>query len=421
VRTPTPVTAREVAGVLPAGACVYVQAGAGQPIALLEAIRDDGSGDQWFVTAGFPGVNEFALDTLGARTRSTVFYPSRSLAAGLARGQVTHVPLHHSEIARYLDETARPDVLMVQVSPPDAQGLCSLVGGPDVIPHLLVHARIVLAEVNARMSRTPDAPALRWDQITHALQTDRELAALPQPAPDELAEAVARNAAALIDDGDCLQVGIGGLPGALLAQLDDRRDLGVHSGIVGDGLARLIASGAVTGARKPAAHPRAVSAYVTGSAACRIAESGALALRTPAFTHSAEVIGEIDRFVSIGAALEIDLFGQVNAEHAAGRAISGTGGFMDFLRGARLSHGGRSIVMLQSANRQGQQGRIVAALRPGTPVTCTRADVDVVVTEHGVASLRHLSAAERARRLIDIAHPALRDELSREWEQLRRS
>lgn len=418
---PIAITPQEVPHLLPPGACVYVQAGAAQPTMLLEAIRDQGTADQHFVTAAFPGINEFALDSLGPATRSTVFYASRSLSKGVASGQVAHVPLHHSQIAPYLLEAARPQVLLVQVSAPDAQGRCSLGAGADFVPLLADRALLLVAQVNTQLPRVVDGPSLSWQQITHVCANDAPIPQFEDPTLDEASTRVARNAAELIEDGDCLQAGIGTLPSALLAQLGDRRELGVHSGIVGDATARLIDSGVITGARKPPHHPRAVTAYLAGTALTYgLAERGALAVRTPDFTHDASVMAQIDRFVSIGAALEVDLLGQVNAEHLGGRAISGSGGFVDFVRGARLSRGGRAIVMLQSTNRDRTQSRIRTALPPGTPVTCARTDVDIVVTEHGVASLRHLSVAQRARRLIEIADPAFRDELAREWEALQR-
>jgi len=412
---------QDIARLLPAGARVYIQAGIAQPTTLLEALRADGGGDQHFVTAFFPGINEFALHQLGPRTRSTVFYASRSLAAGLASGQVSQLPLHQSQIAPYLADDAPPEVLLIQVSPPDARGQCSLGGGADFVPLLIDRARLVVAEVNEQLTRVADGPGVPWSRLTHVCQTSRPMPQFEDPAIDEVSLVVARRAAELVDDGDCVQAGIGNLPSALLAQLGTRRRLGVHSGIVGDTMAQLIESGAVTGEHKPRQHPRAVTTYLAGTGRIyALAERGAVAVRTPVFTHDAAVMAEIHNFVSVGAALEVDLLGQVNAEHLAGRAISGCGGFVDFVRGSRLSRGGRSIVMLQSTNRERSQSRIQISLAPGTPVTCARTDVDIVVTEHGVAHLRHLSVQARAERLIEIADPAFREDLARQWEALQR-
>jgi len=418
---PIPFAPQDIAGLLPAGARVYIQAGVAQPSTLLEALRADGGGDQHFLTAFFPGINEFGLDQLGPRTRSTVFYASRSLAAGLASGQVAQLPLHQSQIAPYFVGEARPEVLLIQVCPPDARGECALGGGADFVPQLLDQARLVIAEVNEQLVRVADGPSVPWSRLTHVCHTSRPMPQFEDPAVDEISAIVARRAAELVEDGDCVQAGIGNLPTALLAQLGTRRRLGVHSGIVGDALAQLIESGVVTGEHKPADHPRAVTAYLAGtSRTYALAERGGVAVRTPAFTHDAAVMAQIDHFVSLGAALEVDLLGQVNAEHLAGRAISGCGGFVDFVRGSRLSRGGRSIVMLQSTNRDRSQSRIQVSLAPGTPVTCARTDVDIVVTEHGVARLRHLSVQARAERLIEIADPAFREDLARQWEALQR-
>ena len=415
---PVSISPQDLPALLPPHACVYLQAGLAQPTALLEALQAHGACTQRFVSAAFPGINEFALDTLGPQSRSTVFYATRTFARGLASGRIEQLPMHHSQIASYLERVACPDVLLIQTSPPDEQGECSLGGGADFVPLLTERAGLVIAEVNSHLPRASDGPHIPWSRLTHVCHTDRPLPEITDPPGDPVALQVAQRAAALIDDGDCIQAGIGTLPSVLLGLLGDRRRLGIHSGIAGDALARLIDSGTATGECKPAHHPRAVTAYLAGTGLTwRLAEQGRIAVRTPAFTHAPQVMGEIDHFVSLGAALEVDLFGQINAEHIDGRAISGTGGFVDFVRGARQSRGGRAIVMLPSTSRG--RSRICAALPAGTPVTCARTDVDIVVTEHGVAHLRHLSVAERARRLIDIADPAHRAALASEWERLR--
>jgi 4-hydroxybutyrate CoA-transferase len=414
---PVAISPHDLPALLPPGACVYVQAGIAQPNTLIEALQAHGACAQHFVTAGFPGINEFAPDDFGPLSRATVFYATRSFARGLASGRIQHLPIHQSGIASYLERVARPEVLLIQTSPPDEHGECSLGGGPDFVPLLTGRARLIVAEINSRLPRAADGPSVPWSRLTHVCSTARSLPEVVEPPGDPVALRVAQHAAALIEDGDCLQAGIGTLPAVVLGLLGDRRRLGIHTGIAGEAISRLIERGAATGEHKPAGHPRAVTAHVTGTGlAWRLVEQGSMALRTPAFTHSAGIIGEIDRFVSLGAALEVDLYGQVNAEHLDGKPVSGVGGLVDFARGARLSKGGRAIVMLPSTSRG--RSRIRAALAAGTPVTCARADVDIVVTEHGVARLRDLSVHDRARRLLDIADPAHRDALAAEWERL---
>ncbi len=410
----------DVARVLPRGGRVYVQAGASEPTALLQAIAASGDADQSFVAAFFPGVNTFELASLGAKASATVFYPTRAQAPAMAAGRVACMPLHHSEIGPYLLGVGRPDALLVQVAPPDSDGRCSLGVGADFVPLLEGQVPVIVAEVNARMPRVPGTPWIAWSRLTAVMHTDRPLPEYPDPEPDEVARAIAAHAAGLVEDGACLQAGIGALPGALARELAGRRDLSIHSGIVGDGLAGLIAQGAVTGRYKPAGQPAALAAYIAGTQATyALAAAGRLASLPPTFTHDVGVIGGIERFVSINAALEVDLFGQVNAEGIDGRAVSGGGGFVDFARGARRSRGGVSMVLLPATGKSGTRSRIVAALGAGVPVTCARADVDVVVTEYGVARLRHLDEEGRARRLIEVAAPGLRRELGEAWEVVR--
>jgi len=224
--------------------------------------------------------------------------------------------------------------------------------------------------------------------------------------------------ARLIEDGDTIQIGIGKVPAAVLASLRDRRDLGLHGGLVSDEVAELHASGVLTGARK--SHERGVvvcTAALGSEAVYRWAgRCPDLRFAPVSHTHDVRVIAQIDRFVAINSVLSVDLSGQANAETVGGRQVSGTGGLLDFVRGARLSKGGRSILALPST-AGGRTSRIVPRLGEGDVVGCPRADADIVVTEHGVAHLRDRSIEERADVLVAIADPAFRDELADQWRR----
>jgi 4-hydroxybutyrate CoA-transferase len=232
-------------------------------------------------------------------------------------------------------------------------------------------------------------------------------------AEDDPVRRIGALVADMVEDGDCLQLGIGAIPDAVLASVSSRRDLGVHSGMISDGVLDLIRQGAITGARKTIDRHHVVTGFLLGSAELYAwaRQAPQLRLRPVSYTHDAGVLARLDRLVSINSAVEIDLLGQVNSERLGGRAISGVGGQIDFLRAASVSRGGRSILALPSTARGGQVSRIVGHIPAAAVVTTCRTDVDLVVTEWGVASLRGATERERAERLIEVAAPEFREQL----------
>jgi 4-hydroxybutyrate CoA-transferase len=253
------------------------------------------------------------------------------------------------------------------------------------------------------------------------VETDRALVTLATGDLTAEVRRIGAHVAELVRDGDTIQIGIGKVPAAVLASLHDRRDLGLHGGLVSDEVADLYEAGAITGARNSRDAGTMVCTAALGSArvygwAGRCPE---LRFAPVSYTHDIRVLAQIHNFVAINSVLSVDLSGQANAEMLDGRQVSGTGGLLDFVRGARLSKGGRSILALPST-AGGKTSRIVPRLGVGDVVSCPRADADIVVTEHGVARLRDKSVDERAEALIAIADPAFRRDLAAEWEALRR-
>ncbi|MFO1305990.1 MAG: acetyl-CoA hydrolase/transferase C-terminal domain-containing protein [Burkholderiales bacterium] len=318
---------------------------------------------------------------------------------------------HYSTIARRFANGETPlDVLLIQVAPGD-DGTYSLGVSYEYLADAIARARVVVAEINDRCPFTLGDPVLREQDIDVAVRVSRPLdepAALEADATDR---AVAQRIADLIEDGAILQVGVGGLPGLVLDALAGRRDLGVHSGQIGDGIAALAEAGAVTNARKSVDRGVTVAGTMIGGARVHqyAHRNPQVQFRSTAYTHDAEVLARIDKLAAVNAAIEVDLTGQVNAEIAGGSYVGAVGGLVDFLRGAQRSRGGLPIVGLTS--RHGDKPRIVASL--SGPASVSRADAGLVVTEHGVADLRGASMAERIRRMIAIAHPDDRDALER--------
>ncbi|MCW3040369.1 MAG: hypothetical protein JWM31_2274 [Solirubrobacterales bacterium] len=367
-----------------------------EPTALVEAV----------IASGTDGLRLFA-----GMSYTDVF--SAAAAAGIqvrsygGLGRVGRVPgleviaCNYSALPALFAAGRLPgDVLLVQLSPPDAEGRCSFGPAAEYLVDALPHARVVIAEVNARCPRTAGA-SVAYDELTAVLHTDRELATGPTPAPGPVEARIAEHVAALVRDGDTIQLGVGALPEAILGALAGHRDLGVHGGMITDGVLALIDAGVVTNARKAAPDTGlTVTGAALGSAAMLDALDGRtdIVFRATSRTHAPGDILRAGRLATINGALQVDLDGNVGNEAIGPRRIGAIGGQGDFLRGAAAG-GGTPIIALRSAG-------IVERL--DGPLSVPRADVDWVVTEHGARSLRGLTDAARRAALTELS-PAIQE------------
>jgi acyl-CoA hydrolase len=330
-----------------------------------------------------------------------------------SEGLIDILPVHYSSLPGLLSQgPLKVDVLFLQVSPPDDQGRYSLGMAREYLLGPLKVARAVIGEVNPDVPWTFGDPYLTREDFAALVTSDVPLAEEAPAGIGEVERAIGRNVAALIEDGSTLQVGIGSIPDAALAQLGDRRDLGVHSGAIGEGIAALCEAGVVTNARKAIDAGLTVAGSLIGGARLRAYahRNPTLAMRGTAYTHAPHILGQLDRLVALNSAVEVDLSGQVNSEMARGRYVGAVGGIVDFLRAAAASAGGRPIVALPAT--AGGHSRIVA--RIDGSVTVARSEPVIVVTEYGAADLRGQTLSQRARSLISIAHPDHRETLERE-------
>ncbi len=336
--------------------------------------------------------------------------PHRALAQA---GVLDILPSHYSHLPGLIRAGVLPaDVVLLQVSPPDTQGRYSLGLVQEYLPAAIERARVVIAEVH------PDVPwthgGLHLQASDFALLIDAEHPPLDQSrsAPGPVEQAIARHVAGWVEDGATLQLGIGNLPEAVLAALHGHRDLGLHSGAVGDGIAALAEAGVLTNARKSLDTGVGIGGILMGGERLRrwAHRNPQIELRGTDYTHDPEVLAASHKLTAINAAIEVDLTGQINAEVAAGCYVGAVGGAVDFLRGAARSKGGLPIVALP-ATAKGKT-RIVAQL--SGPVSTPRSDAGLIVTEHGVADLRGQTLSRRVRRLIDIAAPEHRADLERQ-------
>ncbi len=365
-----------------------------------------------FTGVHIPTVNTLDFAALHPQVRQRTIFLSGELRDSWLQGRVDYLPMTYTATWRWLSDTARFDTLLVQVAPPDADGNCSLGVACDFTPAVWPRAGRILAHVNPRMPRT-SGPSIPLARIDAAVEADMPLLEVPDPAADPAMDAVAARVAGLVDDGATLQLGLGRLQSAVLRAVRDRRRLRVHSGMVSDGLLGLLEAGALVDA------PGAVVAGVAlGTQALYDAVPRRVDFREVGHTHDHGVLAAIPRLTAINSALSVDLLGQVNGECLGGRQLSGVGGLPDFLRGARQSAGGRGIIALPACTPKGES-RIVPLL-PSGPVSLSRVDADCIVSEHGVADLRHLDVHARARALIDIADPRHRDALADAWREIAR-
>lgn len=326
------------------------------------------------------------------------------------QGALDILPCHYSELPRLLARQA--DVLLLNLAD-DGHGRFSFGAALEYLAPLVDSARLVIAEVSDHTPWTHGERTLSAQDIHVIVRTSRPPVSAPPARAGAAEQAIAAHVAGLVEDGATLQVGIGGLPEAILAALVGHRDLGLHSGLASEGVALLAEAGALTNARKSVDPGVAVAGLVAGGPRLMryVDRNPRFALRATAYTHALDILSAQTKFTAINAAIEVDLSGQVNAEVAGGRYVGAVGGAADFLRGARASRGGLPIVALPATvtGREGTRSRIVTRLNG--PTSTARADAGIIVTEHGVADLRGLGLAERRRRMLDIAAPEFRPAL----------
>ena len=393
--------------------------GTGEPLTLTEALvsqRQELGGVSVFISACFS--RTLQPEHTDAITVNS--FGAMGTASRLARaGAIEIVPCHFGQIAKYIaDGAIGCNVAFVQVSPPGPDGTYSYGVTFDYISTAVSVASVVVAEVNDQVPWTYGGQSLTDQDIDYLVHTSRPVLEVGAAAVGETERTIASHAAGFIGDGTVLQIGIGAIPDAIAQTLTDRRDLGIHSGMVGDSLVDLVECGAVTNARKPIDTGVSVSGALIGTRRLYdfAHQNASLVLRETGYTHSAAVLGQLDGLVSINSAVEVDLTGQANAEVAAGAYLGATGGQVDFVRAGHRSAGGRSIIAFASTAKNDEISRI--CMRLGGPVTTARSEADLIITEYGVADLRAQPLRERARRMIAIAHPRFRESLEREAQDL---
>jgi acyl-CoA hydrolase len=322
-------------------------------------------------------------------------------------------PVHVSTVPKLLrGGSIAVDVALIRVRPTGVPNQYTVGVVADYTTALIQTARCVVAEVDERLPLTGHDALVSSGDIDVLLTADGDEVLLPDSVPSDVDLAVAHNVAAVIPDRATIQFGVGGLSVAVSRALFDHHELGVHSGLLSDIFVDLVEKGVVTNSHKGIDEGVSVTGCLFGTRRLfdHASNNVAIALRSVEYTHNLAVMARINSLFTVNSAIEVDVTGQVNAELAGGRYLGAVGGQVDFVRGAQYSSGGRSIIALPSTTPDGQTSRIVASLA-GRPVTTPRSDVDMVITEYGVADLRGASLSQRLKRLSTIAHPDFRDDL----------
>ena len=329
---------------------------------------------------------------------------------GMQEGLIEFIPCYLRQVPLLFSEGYYPvDVAVVQLSPPNDEGYCSYGVANDYTKPAADNAKIVIGEVNDQTPFTYGDNYIHVTDLDYIIECSYPLVETPSPEATEVEFAIARHCASLIKDGDTLQLGIGGLPNAVLASLKDRKDLGIHTELFTEGIIDLVNEGVITGKRKTLHPNKIIATFIMGTKRVFdfVHNNPLLELHPVDYVNDPYVIGKNDNMVSINSSLEVDLMGQVNSESIGLNQYSGPGGQMDYVQGVRLSKGGKSIIAIASTAARGKVSRIVPFLSHGAAVTTSRNDVDYVITEYGIAHLRGASLRKRAQMLIGLAHPKI--------------
>ena len=398
------------------GMRVYIQPGCAEPETLVETLmgRAPHVEDVEIVHMLTMGSAPYVAPEMAGHFRHNAVFIGANVREAINDGRADYTPIYLSEIEELFVSGAMPlDVALIQVSPPDAHGYCSYGIGVDTTLTAANCARFVVAQVNDQMPRTFGDSFIHVSDIDALVESSRPLPEMKKTETTETQIAIARNVAGLIEDGAVLQTGIGGIPDAVLCMLMDRKDLGIHSELVSDGVIPLIEAGVITGELKNFKPRKVIVGFSLGTKQIFdfVDNNPIFEFHPTAYVNDPGLIARNDNMVAINSALEVDLTGQVCSDSIGNQFYSGIGGQVDFLRGASRSRGGKPIIAISSTAKKDTISRIVPMLSPGAGVVTSRGLVRYVVTEFGVAYLHGKTIHERAKALIEIAHPKFREEL----------
>jgi acyl-CoA hydrolase len=417
------VAASDVVSVVRSRTNLFIHGACATPTPLLEALcgrRDLEEVKLYHLHTAGPA--PFAAPGREREFRSVSLFTGAPLRQAINEDRADFVPIFLSDIpGLFLSGAVPVDVAILQLSPPDRHGMCSLGTSCDAAKAAADMARVVIAEINEQMPRTHGNNVIPFERVHAFVATDRALFEHHPEPETEIEARIGEIVAGLVEDGSTLQMGIGGIPDAVLARLHGKHDLGVHTEMFSDRVIDLVESGAVTNRHKAIGQGRIITSFINGTRRLFefVDDNPMVAFHPCDWTNDTAVIRKNPKVVAINSAIQIDLTGQVCADSIGHRIFSGIGGQMDFIRGAALSRGGKPIIALPSTAAGGKISRLVPELNAGAGVVTTRGHIHWVVTEYGAVNLHGKSIRERRDALISIAHPDFRAELRRTATQIR--
>ena len=412
----------DAAAEIASGDRVFIQGAAATPTELVAAMtrRADELRDVEVVHLHTEGDAPYAKPELSRSFRTNCLFIGQNLRAAVNSGHADYTPIFLSEVPNLFRSGRMPlDVALVHVSPPDKHGICSLGVSVDCALAATQSAKHVIALMNPHMPRTHGDGMIHVSDLDSIVETDRPIFEHPPAVLSDIEQRIGSHVAGLIEDGSTLQTGIGSIPDAVLAALQEHRDLGVHTEMFSDGLVELVERGVVNNRKKVVARDKIVSGFVAGSRRVYdfVDDNPRVLLLDIGYVNDTTNIRRNPKVVAINSAIEVDITGQVVSDSIGPRFFSGIGGQMDFMRGAALSQGGKAIIALPSRTKKGQS-RIVACTQPNAGVVTTRGHIQYVVTEWGVAELYGRTIRQRVTALISVAHPEDRAELGERAQRL---
>lgn len=408
--------AEQAVTAISSGDRVFVSGNAAMPSALLQALAERSTDLQEveLIHVLLLGEDPFSLADTGDCFRHNSLFVGPADRKAVNAGRADYIPVHLHEIPQLFNSGLLPlDVALIHSAPPDEHGFMSL--GVECLATMaaVANAPVILAQVNDQMPRTLGDCFVHVSRVTSLIETSQPLPELEATSISEVEQRIGEHVAELVEDGTTLQLGIGAIPDAVLSSLNDRKDLGIHSEMVSDGIMDAIEAGTVTGNRKTLHKGKVICTFALGSHGLYqyLEDNPRFEFHPTDYVNDPYVISQNDRMVAINSAIEADLTGQVCSDSIGTTIYSGFGGQVDFIRGASRSSGGKAIIAMPSTARNGTISRIVPCLKQGAGVVTTRADVHYLVTEFGAAQLHGKNLRERAQALIEIAHPDFQDEL----------
>jgi acyl-CoA hydrolase len=406
----------EAVSVVKSGDCIYTSGNAATPYALLRALaqRADELNNITLTHVLMIGEDPLEEAVKKGKVRHNSLFVGSADRTAVNSGNADYVPIFLNEIpSLFYDNLIKLDVAFIHVSPPDEHGFVSL--GVEVLASKAAVncAKIVVAQVNDQMPRTLGDTFIHISKLNKIVEVSEPLPELHRQPSTEVEKQIANHIATLIEDGSTLQLGIGGIPDAVLSLIKDKKDLGIHTEMISDGLMEALEQGTITGYKKTLHPGKAVCTFILGTKNLYdyVDNNPFFEAHPVNYTNDPFIISQNDKMIAINSAIEVDLTGQVCSDSIGTYIYSGFGGQVDFIRGAARSKGGKPIIAIQSTAKNGELSRIVPTLKPGAGVVTTRADVHYIVTEFGVAYLHGKNLRQRAEALIKIAHPKFQEEL----------